>query len=144
MLSIDNPKIIMRFILVFVVLIFYDILWDLLLTLLHSLLMFLHFLFEFCEHALDVLIEHLFHTDPRTTEIIVFYMMAFAIGCIVFKLIKAVPDWCCKSCERLINYWHHEKKMALVKWQNQPLIEKFKWGSVFITSSVFMIVWALN
>jgi uncharacterized membrane protein YidH (DUF202 family) len=139
-----NPQLIVRFVIVFAVLIFYDTVWDTVLTLSHSFLMLLHYLFEFCEHTLDLFIEHLFHTDPRTTEIIVFYIMAFIIGCLVLLLIMALPNWYCKACERLMNYWQEEKTKAVEKWQNQPLIEKIKWGSALIAGSVVMIFWVLN
>lgn len=144
MLSINNPKIIIRFALLLALLIFYDFFLDLLLSLLHSLVMLLHYLFEFCEHTLDHFIGHIFHTDPRTTEIIVFYVMAFAIGFIVFRVIMALPEWYRNICDRLTDYWHQEKTKALSNWRKQPFVKKIQWGSVFLTSSVFMVLWVFS
>lgn len=67
---------IVKFILVFsMVWTFLDVIWDLFLSLLHSLAMLIHYAFEFCEHSLDLMVEHIFHTSPRETQIIVFYIM---------------------------------------------------------------------
>lgn len=137
-------KTIIPFVLIFVVLTLYDVLWDLLLTLLHSMLVLLHIIFEFCEHALDLLIEHLFHTDPHTTEIIVFYILASIIGCITFKLIMALRTWYCRFCKQLTGYYHQEKTRTISKLRNQPLIEKIKWGLFVSTSSVVIVVLAFS
>lgn len=61
---------------------FFDTIWDLFLSLLHSLALLSHYLFELCEHSLDLLVEHIFHTSPKETEIIVFYIMA-SIGIVL-------------------------------------------------------------
>jgi hypothetical protein len=120
--------------------VFFDVFLSLLIALPHSFLMLLHYMFEFCEHTLDMLIEHLFHTDPHTTEIIVFYIMALIIGCILIKLIMVLPDLCCKTYGWLSNYCENKKAKVLNEWRNQPPIEKIKWGSVFMTSTIVMFV----
>ncbi len=140
----NHFKIIVRFVLIFAVLFLYDTVLDLLLTLLHSLFVVVHITFEFCEHWLDVLIEYLFHTSPRSTEIIVFYIMASIISIIAFKIITALPDFYCQSSERLRNYWYQQKIKATSTWQNQSLKEKVKWGSFFITSSIVLGMLALS
>lgn len=140
----NNPKLILRVIAVVVVLVFYDVLWDIGLSVMHSLAMLLHFLFEFCEHALDAFIEHVFHTDPRTTEIIVFYIMLGVIAAISLKLILAIPYWYCCCCESLKAYWFRKKLELVSLWQVQPITQKIKWGSVFFTSSVLMLALALS
>jgi len=134
-----NNKTVIPLVLV-VVLTLYDVLWGLLLTLLHSMLVLLHVMFEFCEHALDLLIEHLFHTDPHTTEIIVFYILAGVIGYSAFKLIMALRNWYCSLCKQLTTYYHQEKTRTISKWRNQPLIEKIKWGALVTTSFVVIVV----
>jgi hypothetical protein len=144
MLSINNPKIIIKLALMLVALSLYDTLWDMLLSLLHSLLEIFHILFEFCEHTLERGIEYLFHTTPRTAEIIVFYIM-LAIGAYAaFKLMQALPDWYGKLTKQLIGCWYQEKAKVLSYWQNQSVSEKIKWGSVFMTGVLVMILWLIN
>lgn len=41
----------------------------------HTIFVLLHALFEFIEVTLDDIVEHLFHTDRHTTQIIVFYLI---------------------------------------------------------------------
>jgi hypothetical protein len=145
MLSINNPKkIITLFMLIFAGLSLYDTLVDIVLWLLHSMFALFHALFEFSEHVLDILIEHLFHTDSRTTEIIVFYLMLSIGGGAAIKLMQALPLWYGKLIEQQINFWCQEKAKALSYWQNQSLIEKIKWGSVFMASTTIMVLWVFN
>lgn len=41
----------------------------------HTIFVLLHALFELIEVTLDDIVEHLFHTDRHTTQIIVFYLI---------------------------------------------------------------------
>jgi hypothetical protein len=52
-----------------------DIIFGLLIELFHLLLEATHLLFELFESALDHMVEHLFHTETKETQIIVFYLM---------------------------------------------------------------------
>ncbi|ESS70128.1 hypothetical protein MGMO_125c00020 [Methyloglobulus morosus KoM1] len=145
MFLINNvEKIITWFVLLFALLSFYDTLLDLLLWLLHSIVVLLHTLFEFTEHALDLLIEHIFHTGPRTTEITVFYLMLTIYGSIAFRLLKTLTRWYSRFVGALVSKWHHEKENALTYWQNQPSIEKFKFGSIFMASTAIMFLWIFS
>jgi len=139
-----SKRIITWFVLLFALVSFYDTLFDLLVWLFHTVAVLLHTLFEFTEHALDMLIEHLFHTDPRTTEIIVFYLMLAIVGGIIFRLLHALPRWYSRSFESLVNVWNHEKEKALAYWQNQSSIEKFKSGSIFMASIILAVLWVFN
>jgi hypothetical protein len=116
----------------------------LLLWLLHSMLAILHTLFEFTEHALDILIEQLFHTDPRTTEIIVFYLMVGIVGSIIFSLLKALPRWYSQFFEMLDNIWNQEKVKAITYWQHQSAIEKVKSGTILMASLIIAVLWVFN
>lgn len=58
-----------------------DAILGLLFELTHLMFEVAHFLFEVFESALDHLVEHLFHTEPRETQIIVFYLiLAMGLG----------------------------------------------------------------
>jgi hypothetical protein len=68
--SINNPKkIITPVILILGVVLFYDTLIDVLLWLIHTIFELIHTLFEIFEQMLDLIIEHLFHTDLHATQI---------------------------------------------------------------------------
>jgi hypothetical protein len=143
-LSINNPKTTIKLVLILVALALYDTLWDLFLSLLHFVLGTLHILFEFCEHTLERLIEHLFHTDPRAAEIIVFYIMLTIGAYVAFKLMQALPHWYGKLAEQLADYWHQEKTKTVSTWQNQSVSKKIQWGSVVITSALVIVMWLIS
>jgi hypothetical protein len=100
----------------------------------------LHTLFEFSEHALDLLIEHLFHTTPRTTEIIVFYIMLSIVGFTAFKLMQALPSWYSRLIEQMVNFWDQEKAKALTHWESQFFIEKINWRLVSIAGIACIVL----
>lgn len=139
-----NPKLIIRIVLGLIVLVFYDVLLDWLLALPHAVFMVLHYLFETCEQLLDWIIEHLFHTSPRTTEIIVFYILVGGNSTIAFLLLRALPGWYCNSCERLTRYWQQKIDKALTLWQQQAVLIKIKWYSLLMVSSFFMLFLAFS
>lgn len=99
---------------------------DLAVWLIHTLFELLHALFELVEITLDEIVEHLFHTDRHTTQIIVFYLMwAMALypAYRIFRYCKrritelkqAIPCWC-----------RNKRNQAKTHWQQQSLIKKFK------------------
>lgn len=58
-----------------------DVILGVLLELAHLMFELVHFLFEVFESALDHLVEHLLHTEPKETQIIVFYLiLAMGLG----------------------------------------------------------------
>lgn len=122
----------------------YDYVWHLLASLFHSLAVLAHYLFELCEHGLDVVVEHLFHTSPRTTEIIVFYIMATLILALFYQMLRMLPRWYCRLCEQFDDYLLERKKIMIRHWEEQDLGTKVTWCSVFISSSLFMLMLAFN
>lgn len=139
-----SNKIFTWFILLFALVSFYDTLWDLLVWLLHTIAVLLHTLFEFTEHALDIVIGRIFHTDPRTTQIIVFYLMLAIGGGIILRLLIALPQWYSRLFELLVNAWRHEKETVLAYWQNKSSIEKMKSGSILMASTVIAVLWVFS
>jgi hypothetical protein len=91
-----------------------------------------------------MLIEHLFHTSPRTTEIIVFYIMLSLGGGAGFKLIQVLSLWYSKFIKLQIDFWSYEKTKALIYWQNQSLIEKIKWVFLIMTGTFLLGLWAFT
>lgn len=52
-----------------------DVIFGMMLELIHLLLEVAHLVFELFESVLDHMVEHLFHTGTRETQIIVFYLI---------------------------------------------------------------------
>lgn len=122
------------------VLVFYDIFWDLFLSLLHSIWMLLHFLFETFEQLLDLAVEHIFHTSPRVTEIIVFYLMAAMLAVVIYMIIRALPILYFKLSAKLKSQYVNKKLATLDWWQRLPIVLKLKWCSFFMASSMLMMM----
>ncbi|NOT11493.1 MAG: hypothetical protein HOP23_06650 [Methylococcaceae bacterium] len=142
---IDNPKnIITPIALIIVVYLLNDTLVDLVVWLFHTLFILMHTLIEFSEHALDILIEHLFHTDPRTTEIIVFYIMLLAGVGVTLKLMWVLSHWFSTFIEQQIDFWHQEKNKMISTWQAHSVIKKLKCSACLTISLFICILWLLN
>ena len=96
------------------------------------------------EFMLDILISEAFGTDPRTTQIIVFYLMmgfgaliAYALLVYIYELcIKAkteIPAWCTAQTTQLKTAWHAS-----------PLIKKSKVLFGVAVGGTFAAIVALN
>ncbi|PKM10868.1 MAG: hypothetical protein CVV13_11380 [Gammaproteobacteria bacterium HGW-Gammaproteobacteria-3] len=77
----------------------------------------IHSAFEAIEWTIDVVIEHIFHTDLHTTQIITFYLMLLIAVFILYRLIHRIPYWlrAIKNTvtearqqvqEQISDYWH--------------------------------------
>lgn len=88
---------------------------------------FLHALFELVEFALDELVEHIFHTDRQTTQMIVFYMIVLVVGVSVYMLLRLLPDWCGTIKSNLAASGRRLKGEFLDRWQATTVLNKMKW-----------------
>jgi len=111
------------------------------LWLLHALFVLLHQAFEIFELSLDVIIEHFFHTDLHTTQIIVFYVMLSMAACVIYKLLRTLPRWYHQGIEKLSNYCAQQKTEAFDDWHNLSLFGKIKCVLVFITGTTGAFFW---
>lgn len=106
------------------------LIFDLLLGFCHHvlgvLLHIIHLGFEFVEYNLDHLIEHTFHTELHTTQVIAFYTM-LSLGLAGLYLVWRIvpPAW-----NRLVNhqlaFWTRKKASFLYYWSEQTLADKIK------------------
>jgi hypothetical protein len=104
---------------------FYDVIFG-------TLFEFVHTFLEIIEMGLDYLIEHLFHTRQRQTEIIVFYIM-LSIGAVLIYLIwKTLVQMCNGTCQYLREEWTEFKDAVTQDWQAMSLANRIIFVSVFL------------
>lgn len=144
MLSIKKHKPIILLTLALIIFMGYDVIFDMILSLFHVLIVIAHYLFEFFESSLDSIVEHLFHTSRRATQIIVFYIMIGILSSVIFLLLRAVPGWCRRICKRLTDYFNDKKMQAIDFWHEQTLLLKIKLCSEIIAGISAMLFFAIS
>jgi hypothetical protein len=111
-----------------------DVIFGVLLELTHLMLETAHLLFELLESALDHMVEHLFHTETRETQIIVFYLLV-TMGLAGFyylwrkvkqffcTLINTAQSTCLDTKYRFLSYWSESahNKFKLIAGVNVAL-----------------------
>jgi hypothetical protein len=120
-----------------IVILMFDTVFELLLEL-------THLSFELIEHWLDMLIEHIFHTDLHDTQIIVFYLMLSIAGYALYKLYKllrTMPRQYREFKENLVTAWAQLKKEISAYWQDLPPVGKIKWLMGLMTSITCVVLW---
>jgi hypothetical protein len=103
------------------------------------LLEFAHIVFEFIESTLDTLIELLFETGTRETQIIVFYVILAFIGYFFYRLYRLVPDF----IDGVKQDWFYVKSVFTNYWQNLDQVQRIKlyacgFGALYLLSLFFM------
>jgi hypothetical protein len=95
----------------------------------HLLVIILHILhlgFEFVEYNLDHFIEHTFHTELHTTQVIAFYtLLTLGIG-ILYLLWRVVPPAIQRLYKNQIAFWIRKKASVLYYWHGQTFADKIK------------------
>ena len=110
-------------------------------TLFELLLELIHVSFELAENSLDMLIEHIFHTDLHDTQVIVFYLMLSIAGYAMYRLLRAMPRRYREFNENLATGWLRLKNELLAYWQYLPPTGKTKWLMGVMTSITCMVLW---
>lgn len=126
MSSIKKHKPIISLTLALIIFMGYDVIFDMILSLFHVLIVIAYYLFEFFESSLDSIVEYLFHTSRRATQIIAFYIMVGILSGVIFLLLRAVPGWCRMILKRLTDYFNDKKMQAIDFWHEQTLLIKIK------------------
>lgn len=107
-----------------------DVIFGLLFEIVHvlfeGLLELAHILLEFVESALDKLVEHLFHTDLQTTQVIVFYLMLLPGIYIAYRLLRKLPPFCRQCTQNLLDTYAQTKIRTTSYWHSLTLIDKIK------------------
>ncbi len=120
-----------------IVILMFDTVFELLFELIHVS-------FELVEHSLDMLIEHIFHTDRHSTQVIIFYLMLSIAGYALYRLYKqlrTLPRRYREVKKNLVTGWTQLKKEILTYWQYLPPVGKIKWLMGFMTSITCMVLW---
>ncbi len=100
--------------------------------------------FEAVETMLDHLVEHLFHTGPQVTQLIVFYIIVGILAYPLYRLARLVL----RILFRIINsipttYTNYKIQWLLLRqdisyyWQQLPFISKLKWVLI-ATSTLYL------
>lgn len=103
----------------------------------------LHLLFEGVEMTLDTVIELLFETDLRSTQIIVFYIIASIIGYMLYRLCRKIPAWFLRMKTRLLAWYYKKLSEISTYWHNLSLLEKTKLIAMTIGVCYAMIFFSL-
>jgi hypothetical protein len=104
---------------------FYDVIFG-------SVFEFFHLMFEVVEIGLDRLIEMIFHTNPRQTELIVFYILLCVSGVLIYFTWKASVQLCGGLCDTLKRDWVELKTTITEDWQAMSITHQLIWVGVFL------------
>ncbi|MGZ8136375.1 MAG: hypothetical protein ACXW1W_04635 [Methylococcaceae bacterium] len=126
MIPIAYRKLIIILILAGAIFSLYDWILHGLLSLIHILLLIVHMAFEWFEYTLEHLIEHVFHTTRKQSQIIVFYLLLFMGLGVAYYFFRKLPGWY-RDCEAyfLSMYWRF-KSYLVCYWQGLPSTQKIK------------------
>jgi hypothetical protein len=102
-----------------------DAVFGLLLEISHLILELVHFLFEIIESALDHLVEHIFHTETRETQIIVFYLM-MAIGLAAIYYLCRSIRWVFIKLNEIVRAVFTDYKSRVQYYWAESAANKFK------------------
>jgi hypothetical protein len=104
---------------------FYDVIFG-------SLFEFIHLIFEIIEMGLDRLIEHLFHTEKRETELIVFYILLVIGGFLIYLAWKTLVQMARIVSHHFSNEWAELKTAVISDWGAISMTNKIIFISVFL------------
>ena len=137
MIPLNNRKVLIQLIMVVIVLTMYDVM-------LHSLLTIVHIAFEWFELALEELIEHLFHTDRKQSQIIVFYLLCLmALGC-CYLLWLALPGFYNGLKNQLLAIGRQYQSYISSYWKELSPVQKIKCVTSFTVSISFLALFAFS
>jgi hypothetical protein len=136
-MPLNNRKILVHFIVIVIIATMYDVM-------LHSLLIIVHLAFEWFELALEHIIEHLFHTDRKQGQIIVFYLLCFMTlgGCYLLRRVLPVFYHWLKN--RLLAMASNYQLYIASYWQELSSAQKIKCVSSFTVSVSFLALVVLS
>lgn len=104
----------------------------------------LHTAFELFEFSIDVLVEHLFHTDLHTTQVITFYLMLLIAALILHKVGRKVMSGYATFKKNLTDCYHQLFEEFLNYWHTTTVMNRMKWWTVLMVCSGVLMLWLLS
>ncbi len=104
---------------------FYDVIFG-------TLFEFCHLVMEVIEMGLDRLVEHVFHTEERETELIVFYILLTILGFFIYFIWKLLVALCANLKQNVSQDWFELKDAISTDWEAMPITQKIIWVSAFL------------
>ena len=119
--------------LVVMALVFYDLTIELLAEIVHLFFELLFELFEWFELGVEEIIEHLFHTEHHTSQIVTFYILLLIAGLVAYGVWRMLP---------LLKL--RIKQMALKTWVRRKIEWELYWLTLTLPYKILMVVTALG
>lgn len=113
-------------------------------TLIQLIIEGLHAAFELVEFTLDRLVEHIFHTELHTTQVITFYLMLLMAGVALYKLVGLLPGWYRMGRNNLASHYRQLSREIHEYWHRSSVINKMKWWAVLMVGSGVLILGLLS
>lgn len=137
MISFAYRRLLIHIALIVCVIALYDVLF-------HSLFSVLHITFEWFEFTLELIIEHVFHTNRQQSQIIVFYLLWCFLLFGFYLLWRALPEYFNRFKEQLLAKWFQYKTSINGYWRAQSLIQRVKWITSLTLSMYCLIFYAIS
>ena len=115
----------------------FELLTGLLSFLLDEIIELTHLLHELFEYSLDLIVEHTFHTDPRSTQSIVFYTQVIFAIAISYPLSRTILSVCKNSFNGCCLFCSRKKSSLFYRWGQQTLLYKLGMITLGITTITF-------
>lgn len=100
---------------------------------------FLLGMFELVEFSLDQLVEHLFHTDRHTTQIIVFYLLLSMVFFFIYQTARRLPVWCSACRDNAVDIFYHLENKLSDYWKCTSLSRKIRISLALLLSFGLMV-----
>lgn len=137
MISSAYRKLLIQIALIVCVITLYDVL-------LHSLFSVVHITFEWFELTLELIIEHVLHTNRQQSQIIVFYLLWLFALYGFYLLWRALPGFYYRLKEQLLAKWSQYKTCINGYWKEQSSIQRVKWITTLTLSMSCLIFFAFS
>ncbi|MBE0469230.1 MAG: hypothetical protein IBX55_06940 [Methyloprofundus sp.] len=116
-----------KFAIIFVLILMFDFILDLLFGLLDLIIELIHLVIEFFEHSLEVLIEHIFHTDPHESEVILANLTMILLLYLIIRYFRVLPKLLIHQKQNIQASWLKCKR----DWRALSLGRKIKIGTAY-------------
>jgi len=110
----------------------YDVTFDLFTELLHLLFEFMHLLFEHVELGVEHLVEHAFHTERHSSQVITFYLLWLMALTGFWQLWRYLP-----------RFYQFIKSLMLASWIRRKTEVTFYWRELSLARKAGLICIAL-